>query len=508
MHTRLSFHPRRGLLALSYGLLAVVGLAVLVLLGLLALHSLPGARFPATPETVITARIAPGTALSLVSPANDVTVGFEPGSVDAPSIVTYRSVSAWDIPDLPLGFVATSRVFELSMTRVETAVGTPPPGTSGHLLKPGLLTMDLGGEEASAATFDPSRIVIHHMDPDSGEWGQLSTGVDFETSQASSRLEKPGLFALSIRWMGSQDPADVKAGPPAEHLQLPAAIPTPVPMPRVATISTPNPTKPSQHPEADTSVSGTGLAHHEPPQPTSTVTAQTVFSEAQSPHTMHEGPTPVAASLAIASAVPFLTPTLTPIPPQRWELEEVHVSGDTVTVFVRILQEGLYAVSLDGRETGEIRTSLPYQAHTFRRVTEGKHWVKVWTPGRAPYEEIVEVTVYAPTPIPSGPPTATARPTRTPEPRYSLFINEVQVQPRQVGMFIADGSAIVSPPPKGDGRYKSGEEVTILVSPGSGALLTWGGVDSFDGPFARVRMVADRFVSVHIAPPPTSPLRP
>ena len=110
-------------------------------------------------------------------------------------------------------------------------------------------------------------------------------------------------------------------------------------------------------------------------------------------------------------------------------MEEVHVPGDTVRVLVGVLEQGLFAVSLDGIETEETRTSLPYQE--------------------------------------------------------------------------VDGSVNISPPPRGDGRYKLGEEVTLLASPRSGWLLTWGGVDRLDRSFARVRMVADRLVSVNIFPPST-----
>ena len=509
MRIRASLQSCRGRPSLAYGLLSVVvGLAALGMLVVLALYNLPDARSLTTPESVRTVRIVPGAPANLESPDTGVTVEFEAGSVEAASVVTYRPESAWDIPDLPLGFVATPRVFELSMTWDETSVVAESPGRPGLLLKPALLTVALLGDEAAAAGLDAHRIVLHRMDAGSGEWAPLATEVDFESSRASSRTEGLGLFALGIRWTSDQAAVghvDVLAGAyPASSVsvQTPVQMTMPTDTPAPTLINLPQPQGTA------IPVSGLALALDEPLRPASTATVRTASQETQFSHPIQDVSALIPTPSASPVAVPSPTPTLTPIPPQSWELEEVHVSGDTVRVFVRVLEQGLFAVSLDGMETEETRTSLPYQEHVFRRVMEGKHRVKVWTPGPAPYEDNVEVMVYAPTPTPAGLPTPTPIPTPTSEPRYRLFINQVQVQPRQMGMVIADGSVNISPPPQGDGRYKLGEDVTILASPRSGWLLTWGGVDRFDRSFARVRMVADRLVSVHIFPPSTSPSLP
>ena len=216
MRIRASLQPYRGRPSLACGLLSVViGLAVLGALVVSALYSLPGARSLTVPEPVRTVRIVPGAPASLDSPDIGVTVDFEVGSVDVASVVTYRSESAWDIPDLPLGFVATPRVFELSMTGDERSVAAESPVRPGLLLKPALLTLALLGDEAATAGFDAHRIVIHHMDARSREWAPLATEVDFEAYRASSRVEKLGLFAMGIRWTGDQaavDRLDLLAG--------------------------------------------------------------------------------------------------------------------------------------------------------------------------------------------------------------------------------------------------------------------------------------------------------
>ena len=505
MRIRASLQPCRGRSSLAHGLLhVVIGLPTLGLLVMLALYSLPGARHLATPELVKTVRIVPGASASLVSPESDVTVEFEAGSVDVASVATYRSESVWDIPDLPLGFVATPRVFELSITGKDKSVVPESPGKTGFLLKPALLIVALLGDEAAAAGLDAHRIVIHRMDAQSGEWAPLATEVDFESSRASSRTESLGLFALGIRWTSNHaavDQLDVLAG---TYSVSPVSVQTPFQI--ISPTDAPTPTLTNLHQPQGTAipVSGPVLVPDEPTRPASTAAVQTASQETRSPQPVQE----VSTLIPSPAAVLYPTPTSTPIPPQSWELEEVHVSGGTVRVFVRILEQGLFAVSLDGMETEETRTSLPYQEYVFRRVMEGEHRVKVWTPGPAPYEENIEIMVYAPTPTPAELPTPAMIATPTPEPRYRLFINQVQVQQRQTGMVVADGSVNISPPPQGDGRYKLGEEVTIMASPRSGWLLAWGGIDRFDRSFARVRMVADRLVSVHISPPSTSPSLP
>ena len=97
-----------------------------------------------TPDPVGTVRIVPGAPANLESLDTGVTVEFEAGSVEFTSVVTYRPGSAWDIPDLPLGFVAAPRAFELSMTwdetSDETSAVTESPGRPGFLLKSALLT--------------------------------------------------------------------------------------------------------------------------------------------------------------------------------------------------------------------------------------------------------------------------------------------------------------------------------------------------------------------------------
>ena len=506
MRIRASLQPCRGRSSLAHGLLYVlIGMSALGLLVVLALYSLPGARHLATAESVKTVRIVPGAPASLVSPEADVTVKFEAGSVDVASVATYRSESVWDIPDLPLGFVATPRVFELSITAKDTSlVVAESPRKPGLLLKPALLIVALLGDEAAAAGFDAHRIVIHRMDARSGEWAPLATEVDFESSRASSRTESLGLFALGIRWTSNHaavDQLDVLAG---TYSVSPVSVQTPVQIISPTDAQTPTLTILHQPQRTAIPVSGPVLVPDELTRPASTAAVQTVSQETRSPQPVQEVSTLIPSPAAVLSP----TPTSTPIPPQSWELEEVHVSGGTVRVFVRILEQGLFAVSLDGIETEETRTSLPYQEHVFRRVMKGEHRVKVWTPGPAPYEENIEIMVYAPTPTPAELPTPATTATPIPEPRYRLFINQVQVQPRQTGMVVADGSVNISPPPLGDGRYELGEEVTIMASPRSGWLLAWGGIDRFDRSFARVRMVADRLVSVHISPPSTSPSLP
>lgn len=97
------------------------------------------------------------------------------------------------------------------------------------------------------------------------------------------------------------------------------------------------------------------------------------------------------------------------------------------------------------------------------------------------------------TPTPSRPPT------RTPIPRYRLFIEGLLVPPNSTQVCCAataggygGGAVRLSPGPDVDGKYRAGVIVTLLVS---GTPSYWGGVDSYSGTIGTVVMNADRHVT-------------
>jgi hypothetical protein len=102
-------------------------------------------------------------------------------------------------------------------------------------------------------------------------------------------------------------------------------------------------------------------------------------------------------------------------------------------------------------------------------------------------------------------PTPIRAPTVTPVPRHRLFINDIPVPGGNSLVFHAGPRLALSQPPKPDGRYKDDTTVVISISAPPGSQVTWGGVDSQNGPFVTILMNADRFVTVNIQTPAVTP---
>ena len=494
--------------------IAAMGLVAVALAGL-AVSWHPASAQP--PDTV-TAHLKPDAEATLSSPSGEVQLYIEPGSVGSDRTLSYRDVSAWDIPDLPLGFVATTKVFEFSISPDEQS-----PNRAPSILKPGALTISLSDEEIAVAGSDESRVIIHHADSELAQWTPIPTQVDFASNLAQARIQTLGRFALTVRWpvmvqasptkaepspnanaaepgrdakLANQE-SDLRMAPLVQDLDHSPAPTLPVILVAERTYSSLSPA-----PKLPADLSLTSVEYSPP--------AITLDTEIVADEEVYRppGPTPVTlpASMPQKTSLPVrMVRAPTPVPTQDWKLERVFARGDLVRVYVKILGPGLVAVSLHGRETEEIKTVLPYQMHLFRAVPPGTHTVRVWTPGVARYEQNTLVELHAPTPTPKSPATATVRPTPTRQPRYRLFINNIQVPAQNLMVLIGDGSVTLSQAPSPDGRYAAGERVIVLASPKSGWPYSWGGVDSHDGLFGKVHMVADRFVSVKIGPPPPTP---
>ena len=72
-------------------------------------------------------------------------------------------------------------------------------------------------------------------------------------------------------------------------------------------------------------------------------------------------------------------------------------------------------------------------------------------------------------------------------------------------VFHAGARLTLSQAPKPDGRYANNAIVAIAISPPPGAEVTWTGVDSQNGFFVTVKMNADRFITVDIRTPASTP---
>lgn len=64
----------------------------------------------------------------------------------------------------------------------------------------------------------------------------------------------------------------------------------------------------------------------------------------------------------------------------------------------------------------------------------------------------------------------------------------------------------LSSPPRADGAYPAGAQMSIIANPIFGTFpATWGGVDRIDGNIATVEMDSDRFVAVIVFVPTPTP---
>jgi Flp pilus assembly protein TadD len=168
----------------SAGAVLVAAVAVGAILG-------SGVLTPSPTSTTTAEQVAvplkPNAPARLIS--SDVMVDIPAASVSADTKLTYRRLSADDIPVLPATF-RPSKAFDLS--------------TNQPLLKPITITVDLSAEDTRSAESQEDNILIqHHRD---GSWVPLKTNVDFGASTATSRVDHLSIFALTIR---ESKPADI-----------------------------------------------------------------------------------------------------------------------------------------------------------------------------------------------------------------------------------------------------------------------------------------------------------
>ena len=105
-------------LRLALAILGVVAVAGVVAGGLFAAGVFPG-ESGAVPRAAASVLLAPETASQLVSPQGDVTVDLQSGSVTEAVQLLYQTLAPDMAPQLPPGFAAGSKAFDLS-------VGQPP----------------------------------------------------------------------------------------------------------------------------------------------------------------------------------------------------------------------------------------------------------------------------------------------------------------------------------------------------------------------------------------------
>ena len=154
----------------------------------------------------------------------------------------------------------------------------------------------------------------------------------------------------------------------------------------------------------------------------------------------------LALTLAMASACTSAapTPTSTPLPVKEWDLEDVQVSGSTVTLSLRVYAGIDVWATLDDKRADEVRPAIPTIEYIFRNVALGMHTVDVQDV--VGHHEAVEVVVSAST----TPLTPTSVPTTEVPAWLNDFIYRQQNEP------VANPPALIT-------RYEYGGQTVYFL---------------------------------------------
>ena len=175
--------------------LALAGVVVLVAaaaVGVLFTSGVVGGGSE-TSASIVTLAVGPTASARLISPQGDVTVDLASGAVSTPAQLRYQPVAADSVPQLPAGYIASQKVFDLSLVP-EAGIAA----ASVSLLNPVTITVRLTTGDLSLAGGVESNVVIQQYDDGDSEWAVLPTTVDFTASTAQAEVDSLSIFALTI----------------------------------------------------------------------------------------------------------------------------------------------------------------------------------------------------------------------------------------------------------------------------------------------------------------------
>ena len=212
----------------------LVGLALLVvvgvIVGVLLFSQKPSGPSPLPPGTVRIS-VSPGEPAQLVSPRGDVTVDVAAGSVDTDVRLWYKPLSPDEIPPLPAEFVASDKLFDLSVDGEQGSAAGP-----FSFKMPITITARLSAGDAQMAGNVESNVVIQHYDDGATGWVAMATTVDFRSSIARTQVDSLSIFALTIRQ--PQLTATATPSPAPAAVAKPASVAAPSPTPEPTAIPT------------------------------------------------------------------------------------------------------------------------------------------------------------------------------------------------------------------------------------------------------------------------------
>ena len=283
----------------------------------------PAAFVGAVASGVVIVPVVPGKPTTLVSPEQDVIIAVDAGSVDIAVNLEYKQLTPEQVPDLPKGFGASGKVFDLTTSM---SVGQAP----SEFGKPLTITARLSAEDLAMAGGTASNLVIMHLHSGDDTWSLLATTVDFDAMTAIAQVNSLSLFALAIKEQApSPTPVPPSATPTPTVGAEPLPVPTDTPMPTATATATPTDT-PAPTP---TSTAVPPIATPTPPgvQPTATSTATSTPTSV--PPTPTD--TPTSSLLPTATATPM--PSLVPVPTDTPVPARTATPGTTDTLVPRTL---------------------------------------------------------------------------------------------------------------------------------------------------------------------------
>ena len=377
----------------------------------------------------------------LVSSQGDVTVDLDAGSVGGLVQLQYEPVSLVTMHQLPPGYVAAPKAFDLSVAGDEE-------GATGSysFIKPITITVRLSTGDLALAGAVESRVIIQHYRDREGRWEALPTKVDFLVGTAWARVDSLSIFALTIK--EPEPPPTPPLAPTPTATRAPIPTPTPVPT------RTPTPTA--------------------APPPTAV-------------------PVPTAMPAPTAALVLAQTPTPTPVPtPTPMSTPEV-----SYLLEATLQPEGLGRIGLN-----PTNDDLRYKQGTLVRVTVSCDFSFLGWVGDLPVK--VDSTSRSIVLVMDQPRALTANCASEPPPSstYSLTVNGQAPNPGQLMMFVVNGTIQLSQAPGANGEFEAGSKVILQATPTqSSFVVTWSGIDSASEVFATIEMREDREVEVSMVQP-------
>ena len=477
-----------------------------------------------TPDVLTTGN--PALSESLSSPDGSVVVILPGGLKAGKPLLVYRDLATGSAEKLSSGYSLSARSFYVALQAPGGAAWQPPS------LEPVTLAVRLTERDYDLADGDPHRLVVQRYDDAKQVWEEAPTLLDIPWLRVHVTTDSLGLFATTIKLKDdvanpaaastevlpsplpsiparsqavpvspvTQTPVSTPAGGPrraAGETPTPTVIPSPMPPP------TPTPDQPSTPAVALTAA--LTVAPVSTPEPTIAPTPTSTL-------------TPIPTATLVPAATPAPAPTRTPTPTATPASSSTPVPGHILFI------NGRQVLSRDSEfyvPLGIVKLdSLPNPDGTYPAGTLVSFDVALSAEDsdmRISGADAVQdtraelrmngdrfVTVYiSPPPKPTPTPIPTPAPTATPVPGYLLFINDQQVYPEDSEFYVPLGIVALDSLPNPDGKYPMGTLVSFDVAlPVANSNVQISGADFVDGAYAEFRMDYQRFVNIHISPPP------